>query len=146
MDSFDYPDMPVQKDVYVSVDMQMTSPNQNAEDQAGIVFRYTVKTSTLYFFKVNPSGTYSLSMYDGSTWNDLIPTRETDQLDPKQVNHLAVSMQGSQILLIINNKVVDSFEDSQLTSGVAGLGLNLTAPGEDATLVFTNFYVRAPKK
>jgi len=146
MDSIDYPDMPVQKDVYVSVDMQMTSPNQNAEDQAGIVFRYTVKTSTLYFFKVNPSGTYSLSMYDGSTWNDLIPTRETDQLDPKQVNHLAVSMQGSQILLIINNKVVDSFEDSQLTSGVAGLGLNLTAPGEDATLVFTNFYVRAPKK
>jgi hypothetical protein len=146
MGSFDYPDMPVLTDMYVSVDMQMTSPNQNTDDQAGIIFRYNIKAQSFYFFSVNPNGSYSLSQYDGSNWNDLIPSRETDKLNPKQVNHLAISIQDRQILLMINNAVVDSFENPQLPSGTAGLGLNLTAPGEDATVVFTNFYVRAPKK
>jgi DNA-directed RNA polymerase subunit M/transcription elongation factor TFIIS len=145
MASFSYPDMPVQKDVFISVDLQMTSSNQNSDDQAGIIFHHTAKDQSFYFFSINPNGAYSLSMYDGSGWNDLINTSDTDQLKPNQVNHLAVSMQGSQILLIINNSVVNSFEDTQLTSGIAGLGLNLSAPGEDATVIFTNFYVRAPK-
>ena len=146
MGSFSYPDMAEQQDVYVSVDMQMTTSSQNSGDQAGIIFQHSVKDKTFYFFSVNPNGAYSLSTYDGSNWNDLIPDGQTDQLKPKQVNHLAVSMQGGQILLIINNTVVNSFEDSQFTSGTAGLGLNLSAGGEDATVIFTNFYVRAPKK
>jgi hypothetical protein len=145
MGAFSYPDMPTLKDIFVSVDMQMTSSSQNSDDQAGIIFRHSAKAKTFYFFSVNPDGSYSLSMYDGSGWNDLIPTRETTQIKPNQVNHLAVSMQDSQILLIINNAVVDSFEDSQLSSGTAGLGLNLAAGGEDATVIFSNFYVRAPK-
>ena len=124
----------------------MTTSSQNSGDQAGIIFQHSVKDKTFYFFSVNPNGAYSLSTYDGSNWNDLIPDGQTDQLKPKQVNHLAVSMQGGQILLIINNTVVNSFEDSQFTSGTAGLGLNLSAGGEDATVIFTNFYVRAPKK
>ena len=146
MASFSFPTMPDQTDLYVSVDMQMTADNANAEDQAGITFRQTQADSTFYFFAVNPEGTYSLSMYDGSGWDDLIPTTDTDQMKPGQVNHLAVSMEGSQILLVINNTVVNSFEDARLSSGVAGLGLHLPSAGEDATVIFTNFSVRAPKK
>lgn len=146
MGSFTFPDMADQTDLYVSVDMQMTTSSGNTEDQSGIIFRRSASDNSFYFFGVNPAGAYSLSMYDGSNWSDLIPTTQTTLLKTGQVNHLAVSMQDSLILLVINNTVVDSFEDSQLSSGSAGLGLNLPSPGEDATVIFTNFYVRAPKK
>ncbi|MDR3574141.1 MAG: hypothetical protein P4L50_09775 [Anaerolineaceae bacterium] len=146
MGTFSYPDMPLTPDLYVSVDMQMTTTTANQNDQAGIIFRDSDKASTFYFFGVNPVGSYSLTMYDGSNWNDLISVNQTNLLKPNDVNHLAVSMQGSQILLEINNQVVDSYQDTQLTTGDAGLGTYLDAAGEDATIVFSNFYVRAPKQ
>ena len=146
MASFSFPTMPAQTDQYVSVDLQMIANGGNEEDQAGITFRQSQADSTFYFFAVNPAGHYSLTMYNGSGWDDLIPTTTTDQIKPNQVNHLAVSMEGNLILLVINNTVVDSFEDARLSSGIAGLGLHLPSAGEDATAIFTNFYVRAPKK
>ena len=146
MGTFSYPDMPVTPDLYISVDLQMTTTSINKNDQAGIIFRNSDKNSTFYFFGVNPGGSYSLTMYDGSNWNDLISINQTNLLKQNDVNHLAVSMQGDQILLEINNQVVDSYQDTQLSTGDAGLGTYLDAAGEDATLVFSNFYVRTPKK
>lgn len=145
MGSFSYPTMPAQTDMYVSVDMQMTSRTGNSGNQAGIIFRDSDKDQTFYFFAISPDGTYSLSMYDGKEWQDMLPSEQTDLFKENQVNHLAVSMQDSQILLILNNSVINSFEDSRLASGGAGLGLFLAGPGEDATVIFSNFYVRAPK-
>jgi hypothetical protein len=146
MGSFSFPDMQPQTDMFVSVDMQMMSTGQYNDDQAGIIFHTSTKDQSFYFFSVNPNGSYWLSMYDGSNWHDMINTSASDQLKPNQVNHLAVSIQGNQILLMINNKVVDSFEDAQLSSGGAGLGLEVTSAGVDATVIFSNFYIRAPKK
>jgi hypothetical protein len=146
MGTFSFPDMPVQTDLYVSADILMTTTIANPADQAGIIFRNSAKDNTFYFFGVNPVGSYSLTMYDGSNWSDLISTNQTDQLRPNEVNHLAVSMQGDQILLVINNVVIDSYQDTQLASGDAGLGIYLDAAGEDATIIFSNFYVRTPKK
>ena len=146
MASFSFPTMPEQTDQYISVDMQMISDTGNLEDQAGITFRQSESDQTFYFFAVNPNGTYSLSMYDGSGWDILIPTSSTDLLKPRQVNHLGGTMSGNEILLELNGSAVASFEDSRLSAGVAGLGLHLPAPGEDATVIFTNFTVRAPKQ
>ncbi len=146
MGTFSFPDMPVQTDLYISADIQMNTTKANPADQAGIIFRNSDKENTFYFFGVNPVGSYSLTMYDGSNWNDLISTNQTEQLKPKDGNHLACSMQGNQILLEINNVVVDSYQDTQLASGDAGLGTYLDAAGEDATVIFSNFYVRTPKK
>ncbi len=145
MGSFSFPDMAEQTDMFVSLDMQISTDSQNTSDQAGIIFRRSATDKSFYFFGVNPLGTYSLTLYDGTQWNDLISVTQTDALKPKQVNHIAVSAQGNQILLVINNNVVDNFEDAQLSSGTAGLGVNMPAPGETATIIFTNFYVRAPK-
>jgi hypothetical protein len=84
-------------------------------------------------------------LFDGNNWTDLIQFTPSDAIKENQVNHLAVSIQGSQILLMINNSVVNSFEDSQLSSGGAGLGMEITSAGVDATVIFGNFNVRAPK-
>ena len=146
MGSFSFPDMQPLADMFVSVDMQMVSTGAFDDDEAGIIFHTSTKDQTFYFFGVNPNGFYWLSMYDGSNWNDMIPSAPSDLLKPNQVNHLAVSIQGNEILLMINNSVVNSFEDSQLSSGGAGLGLELTSAGEDATVIFSNFYIRAPKQ
>ena len=146
MGSFSFPTMPEQTDMYISVDMQMISTTGNMEDQGGITFRQSEADQSFYFFSVNSNGSYSLTMYDGSGWDTLIETSDTNLLKANQVNHLGVSIQGSTILLEINGKVVDSFEDSRLSAGVAGLGLHLPAAKEDATVIFSNFTVRAPKK
>jgi hypothetical protein len=143
--TYSAPQMTAQTDLLVSADLQMTTTTADPQDEAGILFRYSDKDNTFYFFGVNPVGTYLLTMFDGTNFNDLISNTQTNLLKPNQVNHLAVSMQGDQILLVINNVVVDSYQDSQLTSGYGGLGANLAAAGEDATFIFTNFYVRAPK-
>ncbi len=142
MGSFSFPDMKTLTDMYVSVDVKMTNSTGNTSDQAGIIFRQA--DNAFYFFGANPQGTYSLRMYDGSGWNDLIPLSESALLKPGVVNHLGVSIQGTQIILVINDQVADGFDDSQLRDGAAGLGVNLPAPGEDATVIFTNFIVHAP--
>ncbi len=145
MGSFTFPDMKSQADMFVSVDMQMMSSSAYDDDLAGIIFHSSTTDHSFYFFGVNPKGSYDLSVYDGSNWDDLIPFTPSDQLKDNQVNHLAVSIQGNQILLMINNTVVNSFEDARLSSGGAGLGLEITSAGVDATVIFSNFYVRAPK-
>jgi hypothetical protein len=145
--SFTFPNLKPQTDMFVSADMQMTSTSSYGDDQAGIIFHVTPVNNSysFYYFGVTPQGSYLLSMFDGSNWADLISFTPSDQIKNNQVNHLAVSMQGDQILLMINNTVVNSFEDSRLTSGGAGLGLEITSAGVDATVIFSNFYVRAPK-
>lgn len=142
MGSFSFPDMDSQTDIYVSVEMQMTNSTGNFSDQAGIIFRQN--NGAFYFFGANPQGSYSLRLYDGGGWNNLIDLSESETLTSRQVNLLEVSMQGTQIILAINQVTVGWVEDSWLSEGVAGLGVNLPAPGEDATVTFSNFQVRTP--
>ncbi|MDR3572937.1 MAG: hypothetical protein P4L50_03670 [Anaerolineaceae bacterium] len=140
------PHMAAQTDLLISTDLLMTTANQNRQDEAGIIFRYSDTVNTFYFFGVNPVGSYLLTRFNGTNFDDLIRNDRTGLLKPYQVNHIAVSMQGDQILLIINNVVVDSYQDSQLSSGYAGLAANLAGAGENATIIFTNFNVRTPKQ
>jgi hypothetical protein len=91
MGSFSFPDMAEQTDVYVSMDLQNSTDSQNTSDQAGIIFCRSASDKSFYFFGVNPLGTYSLTLYDGTQWNDLIPVTNTGALKPKQVNHIAFS-------------------------------------------------------
>jgi hypothetical protein len=145
--SFEYPNMPIQKDLFVSLDMQMTSTSHTADDRAGIVFRHSEEKGSFYFFGVSSSdGSFTLSLYDGSGWNDLISPTQSTAIKSDQVNHLAISMAGSQILLQINNQIVGNSEDNKLASGDAGMGINLPGAGIDAKAIFTNFIVRAPQK
>ena len=142
-----FPDMPVQKDVLVSVDMQVTSTSHSQDDKAGIVFRHSDAKPSFYFYAVSPTnGSFSLSMYDGSSWHTLINPTTSAAIKSNQVNQMAVSMAGSQILLEINHQVVGDYQDDSLTSGDAGVGLNLSDAGINAKATFSNFYVKAPQK
>jgi uncharacterized Zn finger protein (UPF0148 family) len=141
--SFSFPDMSIQKDVFISVDMQMSTTSHSTDDKAGIIFRHSEAKNAFYFFAASSNGGFTLSMYDGSGWNNLVSSDST-VIKPNQVNHLAVSMVGSQIILQINNQVVGSYQDDRLQSGDAGLGFNLSDAGIDGKATFTNFYVRTP--
>jgi hypothetical protein len=143
--SFSSPDMSSLQDQYVSVDVQMKTTGTSLDDKAGIMFRQDRAKGAFYFFGLSPNGGYSLSLYDGSDWQTLIPTTYSDAVKPDKVNHLAVSMAGSQILLEINGQMVGSATDDTLKSGDAGFGLNLSDAGIDATVSFSNFYIRSPQ-
>jgi len=141
-----FPDMPVQKDLLVSLDVQITSTSHSPDDKAGIVFRHTASKPSFYFFGLSPNGGFFLSMFDGSSWHNLIDPTTSAAIKSNQVNQIAVSMAGSQILLEINNQVVGDYQDDSLTSGDAGVGLNLSDAGIDAKATFSKFYVKAPKE
>ena len=144
--SFTFPVHAIQKDVFISVDMQMTTTSQDLNDKAGIAFRHSQTKKTFYFFGVSPNGSFSLSMYDGDNWNHLIPATNSTLIQSDGVNHLAVSMVGDQIILLINDQIVGSYQDDHLASGDAGVGINLSDAGIHATTIFKHFVVRTPQE
>ena len=79
-------------------------------------------------------------MYHGQ-WQTLLDTTPSDAIKPGEVNLLAVKAMGSALTFYINNQQVAQFNDSRLTSGVPGLGVDLHA-NEATTVDFTFFEVR----
>ena len=150
--SFSFPDMAIKKDVYISVDLLISTTGQSNDEKAGIVFRNSDKNNSFYFFGISPNGGFSLSMYDGSSsqkkshWSNLYKSTQTETIKPDEINHLVVSMEGNQIIMAINDQIVGSQEDSSLTSGTAGLGLNFSGGGITTKATFSNFVVRSPEK
>jgi len=144
--SFSSPDMPAKKDVFVSVDLTMVTTSHSLQDAAGIIFRDSTQTGAFYFFGISSNGGYMLSMFDGNSWHDLIPATSSAVVKKTgQLNHLAVAISASQIVLEVNGQIVGSYSDTRLTSGDVGLGVNVTAGGITTTLSFTNFTVRTPQ-
>jgi hypothetical protein len=137
-----FPDQTDQTDFYVSVDMNLISMPDDPNADAGMVLRYNDSDQTWYYFSVNDVGQYYFGWYDGADWYNLIPETDSDAIKIGQINHLAVGVQGSQFIFLINGQMVDHFIDHNLKSGNVGVGINLPQIGQKAKVEFTNFKVQ----
>jgi hypothetical protein len=138
---FSFPNMPDQTDFFASVDMNLVSMPDDADADAGLVFRYNSTDQTWYYFSVNNQGQYYFGYYDGSSWNTLIAETDSAAIQVGQTNTLAVGAQGSQFIFLVNGQVVDHFINDRLPSGTVGVGINLPGVGEKANVEFSNFVV-----
>jgi hypothetical protein len=135
------PDKPDLSDFYVSVDMNLVSMPEDVDADAGLILRYNDADQTWYYFSVSDYGEYYFGWYDGQDWYNLISSTHSDAIRIDAINHLAVGVQGSQFIFVINGQMVDHFVDEHLASGTLGLAVNLPGENEKAEVEFTNFSV-----
>jgi 3-keto-disaccharide hydrolase len=133
-----------QSDFYASVDMKYEAMPNDADADAGLVFRYSDADQTWYYFSLNNEGQYYFGWYDGASWDQLIPETSTSAFHPGQINQLAVGASGSQFIFLINGQMVDEFVNDTLTSGTIGVGVNLPQAGERGKVQFSNVRVLSP--
>jgi serine/threonine protein kinase len=126
-------------DFFVSVEIKSV-PTNNKRGVPGIFFRGDNK---YYVFEVDDfAKTYFVLFWDGSTWKDLIYDAHSDYIKPSVVNRLAVKGVRNHLEFYINDKLVNTLEESQGLKGYFGLILEIQ--GFTGTFEFDNFVLRIP--
>jgi hypothetical protein len=143
METFTAPDMNPVSDFLVGVDIQFLDAPQDAE--AGLTFRENDDDQTWYYFSIDPSGAYSLQLYNGQEWETLIDWTPSDALQAGASNRIEVSGAGSHFIFSINGQVVDQFTNDQLAQGTVELGAGLAKNGDKAVVEFGDFQIQTPK-
>ena len=140
-----FPDMTVQQDFLVGVDMKLVNMPDDPDADAGLFLRHSSGDPSWYYFSVNDKGQYYFGWYNGTDWSSLIPETTSPAIQVGETNRLEVGVQGSQFIFIINHVMVDHFVDEHLKSGDIGLGVNLPGTNEKATVEFSNFSIQSAK-
>ncbi len=91
-------------------------------DGGGILFRFNSANSSGYSFTIGPDGSYALSLWKGSTSQNLRSgSSSAIKTGLNQTNLLTVVANGSHISLYINKQFVTSVSESTLNSGQIGV-------------------------
>lgn len=146
------------RDFVLSVDVRHTAGSDY--DGYGVIFRNVAEN--YYVFSIQDRGMYTVYMYIGGRWNEIIAPTRSDAILPGQVNHLTVQGQAGHFQLFVNDRYLTEFDDNTLPNGDIGLMLNPnTSSGNPATkqpqgvrlsltdpaasAVYDNLVVRAPQ-
>lgn len=129
-------------DFYASVEAKVLVGG--AVPSYGLVFRLADEND-FYYFGLNDDGYYRFDVYQGGQNTGLPIVYGTDAVHKGGVNRLAVSASGPHFILLVNDQVAGVFDDDQFDSGEIGLGMTAYEQGGEASVVFDNFEVHAPK-
>ena len=126
-------------DIYLAVRGRVVSGPATA--RYGLIFRVETATRNDYFFSIADNGTLRVDLYQ-SGWTNLLDIKSS-AIRSGQANQLAVVAQGSHFVLFINDQQVAALDNSQLSSGAAGVAFQLDA-GTQGVFDFDNFELRTP--
>jgi concanavalin A-like lectin/glucanase superfamily protein len=129
-------------DFYAAVDAQQITGPTSAD--YGIVFRW--QHGNYYYFKINESGQFALSLDYFEKWETLVNWTSASAIRPGEVNRLAVGAEASHFTLYVNGEQVGEADDSRLPGGTAGVAVELNQAGDQAVFQFDNFEWRAPSE
>jgi len=127
-------------DFYLSVDAQQISGTETAE--YGVIFR-KASDDDYYLFEISNTGEYSLFLLSQGDWTILIEWTESPAILPGEVNQIGVVGLGSSFLFFVNDEFVAQTEDSTLASGLTGVAIGLSNPGDQLEVEFDNFILRS---
>jgi hypothetical protein len=129
----------VASDFYAEVDtVHREGPLNN---QFGLIFRY-IDPENFYLFSIGSDGYYSFKALIDNEWVSLIEWTESEVIEVGEgaENTLAVLADGPSITLLVNDFIVDRFEDDTLSEGKLAFGAGAyDQPGVD--IGFDNFAV-----
>ncbi len=137
-----WPSMDDKTDFYLAVDAQQMSGPVNG--QYGLIFRNSGGANNYYFFEVRDDGYFRLLLFYQGEWHTLIDETWTSAIHAGERNRLEVVGKGAEISLWINGEYVGSALDNRLRTGNAGLAVGLSNAGEEISVIYDNFEVRAP--
>jgi len=129
-------------DFYAALDAQQIMGPASAD--YGIVFRWG--RGNYYYFQINASGQFALSLYYFEKWETLVGWTPAAAIRPGEVNRLAVGAEGSHFALYVNGESVGEADDARLPSGTVGVAIELNQAGDKAVFQFDNFEWRAPSE
>ncbi len=127
-------------DFYAAVDAQQIVGPASAD--YGLVFRW--QRGNYYYFEINESGQFALSLYYFEKWETLVSWTSASAIRPGEVNRLAVGAEGSHFSFYVNGESVGEADDSRLPGGTVGVAVELSQAGDQAVFQFDNFEWRAP--
>jgi len=126
-------------DFYLSVDAQKLSGP--SDTSMALMFRKDGDDKYVFLIR---DDRYKLSIQQGGEWSTLISWTNTSVLRSGRANTLAVVGEGSHFTLYINDTFVDEIDNSQLSSGKVGLGVELNDTDDKGIYEFDNFELRVP--
>jgi len=129
-------------DFYLAVDVQNQSDNRDAP--YGLLFRYSDETEAYNYLEIHDTQYLSVWNYDLGEWTELIPSTLSTAIRPGENNHLEVIAQRDYFYFLINGEIVGETTISNPSEGYAGVAIGLSYKGEESTIVFDNFELRAP--
>lgn len=132
-------------DFYMKVDVKFNS--SSPETTAGIAFRASDNTKDYYLFEFKNSGEYRAMLYRGGSGTDLIADQDfqpSEAFNPDGSNRIEVLASGSHFEIFVNGSPVQAYDDTEYSSGFAGLFVRFRAAGDTGMWQFDNLEVRAP--
>jgi len=128
-------------DFYLSVKARQLNGPETGE--YGLIYRQQDEEH-YYLFEVIDRGEYAVYLYTPDGWQALIEWTPHPSIQPGMITKLAVLGRGERFDLFINDAYLDSYTDSELLSGQAGLLVGLSNPGDEGTWIFDDFELHTP--
>lgn len=114
-----------QKAVNSYLETKASMPACTGTDHYGLIFRVPSLTEADqgYLFGISCEGKYALRKWDGDKMSVLKNWTEEPSIlkGPNQVNRVGVMVNGHEIKMYINGKLVDTFTDNSYSQGYFGL-------------------------
>jgi hypothetical protein len=127
-------------DFFLSVDAKNAGENQEA--QYGLIFRNN--DDNFFFFEVRDTQVFRVLRMYRDDWEELIPATFSPAILMGEFNRLTVIAEGDDFTFLINGQYAGETTGESPQEGQAGLAIGLTTAGEECTIVFDNFELRAP--
>jgi hypothetical protein len=125
-------------DFYLIVDAKRVSGAKSS--LYGLLFR-RLDRNNFYLFQINDEQYFTFELLDQDEWTTLIDWTKTSAIHPGEVNQLAVRGEGVHFEFFINDEFVGEADDSEFSSGTAGLVIGLPEAGDEAVFEFDNFEI-----
>jgi len=127
-------------DFHLTVDAQQSSGAESAA--YGSVFRL-IDRDNFYYFAISNTQMYTFSLQYKNEWIQLIEWTTSSAIRPGEVNKIEIIAEGSYFRFLINDQFISDVYDDRLTSGKAGLSIDLYDAGDTGVFEFDNFEISA---
>lgn len=110
----------------------------DGEGQAGLTARYVNEAGVKSFYAcwIDTNSTYGCFLQLGNEYLELVPTEQSQAVQPDNWNTLVLTVEGDRLQFSVNGQVLAELSDSRLTGGVAGVYLE--SRDRAATVAFDN--------
>jgi hypothetical protein len=126
---------------YYTVDVLKVSGPSDAD--YGLVFRKDPTTGNAYYFGIDDQKNVLVSVLLTEKWTRLLSRYDSAAVQPGEVNHLGVVVQGPHFTFYVNDQYVGEVDDTHLSHGYAGVAMSVQNPEDTGEYVFSNYQVRS---
>ena len=109
----------------------------------GMVF-HIQDSQNYYWFRISDTQSFAISLIRDGQWLNLVDWTRSEALKPRGVNQLEIIASDMAFTFLLNRQVVSEIENDHFRKGLVGLAIEGYGAGEETTVDFLDFILRAP--